>query len=175
MLRSSSLAGLWLLSACGGGGGGSSVAGDRFDLPARVAAEPIEIGPTSSVAELLVQLTGSPLPPPTLLELAIELPPALSLPASDRVRPATTLVDLDGDFVPGDAVGDRFVVLCGDAQNPAAVPLAAGPLFHLRLLPTNPRTVGTWPVVLRDLRAAASDGRSVPSGPDPVTVQVTIR
>jgi hypothetical protein len=30
-------------------------------------------------------------------------------------------------------------------------------------------------VVLRDLRAAASDGRSVPSGPDPVTVQVTIR
>jgi len=167
MLRASAGLASLLLAACGGGGAAVVVPGQT---PARLTAAGAEIGPFADSVEVLVQLAAVPADPVGLLQVAIELPPGLTLPATARLRPARDLVTLDGDMV-----GDRFVVTCGDARNVQAAPLTAGPLFWLRLQPTSPRQPGTWTVRLSGLRAAASAGAAVPAETNPATVAVVVR
>ena len=157
------------LGACSGGGGGGSPS-TPVATAASVLAEPIEIGPSVTVAAVTVSLTKRPEPAPVLLEAHIELPAALSLPTQDRLTPATPLITLDGDFV-----DNHFVVLCGDASNPNATILPNGDLFRLNVIPTPPRTPGTYTITLRNLRAATSNGNSVPLESETVSVAVTIR
>ncbi len=169
MLRRCSLLSLpCLVVACGGGGAAGTT--PPTTLTARLAAAAVDLGPAVQSADIVVQLASSPAEGPSLLEVAIELPPALTLPASDRLQAATALATLDGDFV-----GNRFVVLCGDAQNPAASTLAVGPLFRLRITPSLPRQVGTFTVRLHNLRAATRTGQPVPVETSPTVVDVTVR
>jgi hypothetical protein len=155
-------------AACGGGGGGGGAApvGDAT----RLAADAAEIAPAALATELLVRLARSPAVAPTLLELAVVLPPQLVLPAGARLQAAAPLANLDGDVV-----GNRFVVLCGDAQNEAAAPLAVGPLFRLRLQAASPRQPGEYTVRLESVRAASRTGEALPVDPAPVDVRVTVR
>lgn len=155
------------LAACGGGGGGSGVG---VAAPARLVVDAVDIAAGVTAADLVVRLDGTPEPQPALLEVAVELPPQLTLAANDRLVASRAVATLDGDWV-----GNRFVILCGDAQNASAAPLAPGALFRLRLVPTLPRQPGTWTVTLHDLRTAANDGTVAPAAGAPVTVAATIR
>jgi len=169
MLRSPSLLVLLVVAACGGGGGGTAPTPPSSG-PARLGANAIEIPAAASSAEVQVQLTVDSTPAPVLLELAVELPSGLTLPASDRLAASTALVTLDGDFV-----NQRFVVLCGDAQNKTAAPLASGPLFRLRVVPSTPRVPGTYTLRLLPRRAATQDGEAVAFDSTPTTVDVIVR
>ena len=137
--------------------------------PARLTAVDLEIPAAATGAELEVRLAAVPRPA-ALLAIEIELPNGLSLPPSDRLVPSTPLVTLDGDWQ-----NQRFVVLCGDAQNVAAAPLPIGPLFRLRLLANTPRTPGTYPVRLLARRASTSGGENVTVDTSPTTVNVIVR
>lgn len=154
------------LAACGGGGGAAAVAPVQTEV--RLEASALTI--TGASGELLVSLAQDVRTAPALLQVAIELPPQLQLPVDDRLSAARPLTTLDGDVV--DAA---FVVMCGDASNSAAEALDAGPLFRLRLLPTQPRTPGTYQVQLREVRAATSDGEAVAARSVPITVPVTLQ
>ncbi|MBL8754182.1 MAG: hypothetical protein JNK15_12850, partial [Planctomycetes bacterium] len=136
----------------------------------RLQAAPQTIGPAVTTVELVVDLASVPAAEPTLLQVAVELPPQLTFAASNRLLPARTLATLDGDFV--DA---RFVVMCGDAQNVPAAALGLGPLFKLRLQPTSPRVPGTWQVRLHHLRASTRDGQPVAVDPNPAVVDVVVQ
>jgi hypothetical protein len=157
---------LLLCSACGGGGGGGTPPSSN---PARLAADDLDLGPQTQSAELVVRLDDAPVLP-TLLQVAIELPSALVLPSADRLIAAAPVVTLDGEMQ-----DERFVVLCGDAQNPDASPMPRGPLFRLRLLTSTPRQPGTHAIRLHEVRAAAEDGTVIATDANPVTVNVTIR
>ena len=168
MLRRSWCVVLMALPACGGGGGGGVVV--PVATLAKLAADNVEIGPAAATADVLVRLASAPTLGPCLLEVKIELPPQLTLPTNDRLLGAVPLPMLDGDFVE-----DRFVVVCGDASNPNAAPLAVGPLFRLRIAPTSPRQPGIWRVHLHDLRGATRDGVAVPVEASPTVVDVIVR
>jgi hypothetical protein len=160
------------VAACGGGGG-SAPASVPGATAARLAAAAVEIGPAANAhGELEVRLEAVPSDGPCLLELAVDLPPAVTVPATDRLAPATPapLPTLDGDFV-----GAAFHVLCGDAANAAAAPLAVGPLFRLRLVAATPRQPGTHRVRLRPLRAATAPGAAAPFDVAPLDVDVVVR
>jgi len=158
---------LLLLAACGGGGGGTPVLPSE---PTRLLASDLDLGPAVTQGDLLVRLSTVPEPAPVLLQVAIELPPQLTLPVSDRLLAARPLPTLDGDFV-----GGRFVVVCGDAQNENAAPLLTGDLFRLRLQPTSPRQPGTYTVRLQQVRAASRSGEEVAAEPSVVSATVVIR
>jgi hypothetical protein len=170
MVRGSAfLALVVLLAACGGGGGGGPPV--QPASPLRIAVDDVEIGTAAGQVELTVQLIGRPTVAATLLEVAVELPAALSLPANNRLAAAAAISNLDGDFV-----GGRFVVLCGDAQNANAAALVEGPLFRLRVQPTSPRQPGSYPVRFVNLRGASRDGRDdVATDSSPITATVVIR
>jgi len=157
-----------ILAACGGGGG--SAVPPATAPSARLEAQPIEIGTTMTVADVTVALAQRPEPAPALLQARVTLPPELTLPAQDRLAPATPLVTLEGNLVGGD-----FLIVCGDASNQNAAPLPNGALFRLRVAPSVPRTPGTYTLTLRDLKAATIEGDDVPLVADAVTVAVTIR
>ncbi len=148
------------LAACGGGGGGGST--PQLSGPARVVAGPAEIPLGAASVDVLVELANVPSPPPALLQLAVEVPAGLALSPTNRLQAATDLVTLDGDFV-----GDRFVVVCGDARNAAAALLKVGPLFRLRVTPATPRVPGTHQLRLKELIAASRDGQT------PLAVETT--
>lgn len=158
---------LAVAAACGGGGATTT---SVVATTASLGADDVEIGTAAASADLLVRLVSVPAEAPCLLEVGVELPAALALPATGRLQAATALPNLDGDFV-----GDRFVVMCGDAQNAAAGPLAVGPLFRLRLLPSTPRQAGTYTVRLHNLRAATRHGDAVPVAATPAVIQVVVR
>lgn len=159
------------LAACGGGGGGGGGApGEPIATTARLDAASAELAPNATVTEIVVRLAGAPAAAPCLLELAVELPPALTLPPTERLAAIAPLATLDGDFV-----GERFVVLCGDAVNRDATALAIGPLFRLRVSASTPRLVGTHSLQLRPLRAATRDGAEVPVETAPTRVDVLVR
>ncbi len=159
---------LALAASCGGGGG--SVVVTPAGPTASLAAADVEIGPAVAAADVTVRLASSPELAPSLLQVAVALPPQLVLPANDRLQAAVPLATLDGGVV-----GDRFVVLCGDAHNPGAAPLALGPLFRLRLQPASPRQPGTYTVRFENVRAATRTGEAVPVDPAPVTATVVVR
>lgn len=167
MIRCLALSLLLLVPACGGGGGGTVV---PATVPVRLTAAPLDLGPATSEVELVVQIDAATTESPVLLQLAIELPPALAFAASDRLLPSANAATLDGELQ-----GNRLVVLCGDAQNPVANVLAKGPLFRVRLVTATPRQVGTHEVRLIELRAAAADGSRLPTDAAPTIVPVTLR
>lgn len=137
----------------------------------RIAAEAIEIGPGQSQGELLVRLVGTPAQGPALLEVAVELPSGLVLPAANRLAAATALPTLDGDFV-----ANRYVVLCGDAENSDAAILQPGDLFRLRVQPASPRTAGSYTVRFVSLRGASRNGiDDVLVDSAPLTTTVVVR
>lgn len=156
---------LLCLAACGGGGAVVT----SVQTKARLAAGDVVIPVGTDSAEVLVELAAAPDTPIRLLQVAVELPTGLALPAADRLLAAVPLVTLDGDVVDG-----RFVISCGDARNVAAAPLAAGRLFKLRLQTTTPRRPGTWTLRFVDLLAAAADGTAVPAETTPATVDVRV-
>ncbi|MGC3970440.1 MAG: hypothetical protein QM775_24825 [Pirellulales bacterium] len=169
MLRRSLPCPLLVFAACGGGGG--AVAPLPVSTAARLAAENVEIAPAATSADVVVRLAAVPAEAPRLLQVAVELPPGLVLPPSDRLQAIAAVSQLDGDFV-----GERFVIVCGDAQNPAAAPLAAGPLFRLRVAPTTPRAPGSYQLRFTDLRAASRDGQvPVPVAASPTEITVVVR
>ncbi len=158
-----------VLTACGGGGGGGPAVQPSTTL--RLGVADAEIGTGANEAELVVRLATVPTVAPTLLEVAIELPSALVLPATGRLAAATGLTNLDGDFV-----GNRFVVLCGDAQNANATSLQPGDLFRLRVQPASPRVPGTYTVRFLNLRGASRDGTAtVDADTTPITATVVVR
>jgi len=157
------------LAACGGGGGGGGTT-PPVTTSASLMAKAVEIPPAADGADITLSLTRGPDPAPVLLEAQIVLPAQLSLPADDRLTPATPLITLDGNFV-----DDAFVVVAGDATNQDAQPLPNGDLFRLRVTPTEPRTAGTYSVTIRDLRAATLEGDAVPLESETLSVDVTIR
>ncbi|MBX3464077.1 MAG: hypothetical protein KF830_12965 [Planctomycetes bacterium] len=159
---------LLFVPACGGGGGGGST--PPAALPVRLAAAPLDVGPATTAVDLVVELADATSIAPVLLQVAIELPPALALAPADRLQAIAGVPDLDGETKDG-----RFVVLCGDARNPAAAPLAKGPLFRLRLVTSTPRQLGVHQIRLRDLRAADSAGTNLAVDPAPALVAVTVR
>ncbi|MGB3965094.1 MAG: hypothetical protein WBO45_00070, partial [Planctomycetota bacterium] len=152
------------------GGGGGTVTPPPASGNARLAADAVEIGSAATVADVTVQLASAPAEGACLLQVAVELPPELTLPANDRLQAAQPLPTLDGDFAAG-----RFVVLCGDAQNVAAANLALGPLFRLRLTPASPRQPGTYTVRFVGLKASTRDGTAVPADTNPTVVSVIVR
>jgi hypothetical protein len=156
---------LFLLIACGGGGGSST---SPVGAPTRLAASAVELAPGATAAELTVTL-AEVTDAPTLLTVAFELPPALTIAASPLTA-AQPVPTLDGNLHDG-----RFVVVCGDARNKVAQPLQPGPLFRLRLATTSPRLLGTHTITLRNLTAARSDGSAANVEPNPTTVTVTVR
>jgi hypothetical protein len=160
---------IWLcVAACGGGGGGGAV---LPSAPTRLLATDLELGPTVNQGDVVVRLSSVPDPAPVLLQVAIEIPPQLALPSGgERLLAASPLVDLDGDFV-----GGRFVVMCGDARNANATPLAVGDLFRLRLQPSLPRQPGTYTVRLRQVLASSRDGAAVAAETDTISAVVTVR
>jgi hypothetical protein len=161
------LAAISALLGCGGSGGGSRVVDPPQLAAARLAAADLTLGPAPAEGELVVRLASAP-DAPSLLQVAIELPPELTLAPTDRLRAIAPVRDLDGDFVDG-----RFVVLCGDGQDQNAPALAPGDLFRVRLVPTLPRTPGTYAVRLVAARAATASGQPVPIG-DPAVANVTV-
>jgi len=165
MLRAPLVSSLLLLSACGGGGGSPSA----VSTPIRLSAAALEVAPTATSAELVVQLSEAPAPAPVLIEVAIELPPGLVL-TEDPLQAAQPAPTLDGGLVDG-----RYRVVCGDARNKSALPLQVGPLFRMRVTTAVPRQVGTYSITLRNLRAAQSNGEAVAVDPNPTVVSVTVR
>lgn len=155
------------LSACGGGGGGTVA---PVTVPVRLQADALDLGPSTSSAELVVRLASETTEAPVLVQATIELPPALTLAAVDRLLPVAALPTLDGEWRDG-----QFVVICGDAQNAVAAPLPRGPLFRVRLVATSPRQPGTYELRLIELRAAAADGTRLPIDTAPSVVSVTLR
>jgi hypothetical protein len=162
------LSSLLLLAACGGGGGGD--AAPPATQPMRLTATALDLGPATSSAELVVSLPDTPTGSPVLLQVAIELPPALVLAAGAPLQAATNLVHLEGEWHDG-----RYLVLCGDAQNRIAAPLPTGALFRLRLAAATPRQVGQHEIRLLDLRATDSVGTRLPVATDPLLIPVTVR
>ncbi|MGK0520495.1 MAG: hypothetical protein ACJAUC_003201 [Planctomycetota bacterium] len=156
------------LVACGGGGGGASV--PPAATTANVELQPVIIGAGQTVVDLTVSLAQRSEPGPALLQATLVLPPELSLPATERLAPATPVVTLDGDFT-----NSEFTILCGDASNQDAQPLPVGPLFQIRLMPTSPRQPGTYIVTLKNVRAATSSGSDVPLALTTLTATVTIQ
>jgi len=156
------------LVACGGGGGGGVAA--PITTTANVQLQPVVIGPGQTIGDLLVTLSDSPDSGLALLQGTLKLPPEIRLPASDRLSPSIPVVTLDGDFTGG---GD-FTVICGDATNQEAQPLPAGPLFEIRLLPSEPRQPGSYTVTLMNVRASTSAGDSVQLAQTTLTALVTI-
>jgi hypothetical protein len=156
------------LAACGGGG--SATVSPQASTEARLAAANVEIGPAATGVDLEVDLVSVPNQPPVLLQVAVELPAGLALPATDRLHAVAPLPDLAGDFK-----DNRFVVVAGDGHNVGAEPLAVGPLFRLRVVPATPRVPGTYTVRFTDLRAASRDGEApVPVTTVPTSVDVVV-
>jgi hypothetical protein len=169
MSRTLSCVALAVLAACGGGGGGGNPP-PPVNAALALAAADAEIGTGATTTELLVRLVAAPTVAPCLLEAAFELPPQLTMPANDRLAAAVPLVDLDGELD-----GARFRVLCGDAHNANASPLAVGPLFRLRVQAASPRVPGTYTVALRQVRAATREGVEVPVETAPTLATVIVR
>ncbi|MFT4840805.1 MAG: hypothetical protein ACI8UD_003324 [Planctomycetota bacterium] len=161
------------LVACGGGGGGASV--PPAATTANVELQPVIIGAGQTVVDLTVSLAQRSEPGPALLQATLVLPPELSLPATERLAPATPVVTLDGDFTNSELTNSEFTILCGDASNQDAQPLPVGPLFQIRLMPTSPRQPGTYIVTLKNVRAATSSGSDVPLALTTLTATVTIQ
>ncbi len=160
---------LLVLAACGGGGG--TVATLPVADATRLAADSVEIAANATETDLVVQLAQLPSTAPSLLQVALELPPQLTLAAANRLQGLASVPTRDGDFV-----GDRFLIVCGDARNADAATLVAGPLFRVRIATTNPRTPGSYSLRLTDLRAASRDGNGqVPLTTTPVECTVVVR
>ncbi len=158
---------LLLVPACGGSGGGTVT---QVSVPVSLQADALDLGPATSEAELVVRLAGDVAETPVLLQVEVELPPALLLAATNRLLPAASLVTLDGEVHEG-----RLRVICGDAQNPTAAPLAKGPLFRVRLVAATPRQPGTYAVRLSGLLAATAAGTRVAVATEATVVTVTLR
>lgn len=159
---------LLLLAACGGGGGGGVVT--PVTAPLALTAAPLDLGPATSEVELVVQLATDGGQAPVLLQVAIELPPALTLASGTRLLPARNLPTLDRELT-----SNQLLVVCGDAQNADAGPLAEGPLFRVRLVAATPRQVGTHAVRLTGLLASAADGSRLTVATEPAVVAVQLR
>jgi hypothetical protein len=159
---------LLLLTACGGGGGSGPVA--PLNTPLRLEADALDFAPAATTADLTVRLAGEPAQAPVVLQVAVELPPAMTLASGAKLTPARQLATLDGDIVDG-----RFLIVCGDAENVVAAPLGKGPLFRLRLATSTPRQPGTFAIRLVGLRASAAGGDVVTSETQPLSIPVTIR
>jgi hypothetical protein len=157
------------LVACGGGGGGGGGVAP-IATTANVQLKPVTIGPGQAIVDLTVSLVDRPALGPALLQGTLILPPELSLPTNGRLAPAIPVVTLDGDFT----TGNEFTVLCGDATNQDAQPLPVGPLFQIRLMPSEPRQLGTYTVTLDNVRASTSAGDSVQLALTTLTAIVTI-
>tara|TARA_R110002072_G_scaffold100429_2_gene221106 strand:- start:38024 stop:38515 length:492 start_codon:yes stop_codon:yes gene_type:complete len=157
------------LVACGGGGGGGATVPPGASA-ANLQLQPVTILAGQTIADLTVSLERRSEPGPALLQGMLSLPPELSLPATERLAPATPMVTLDGNFV-----GSEFAVLCGDASNQVAEPLPEGDLFRLRLMPTPPRRPGSYTVTFHDVRAATSAGGNVPLAVTTLTATVVIQ
>jgi len=168
-----------LLAGCGGGGGGGG--GTPPPPPpvgtsVRLVVADVEIPTSATSGEVVFELAEQPEQPTALLQLGVQLPPELTVaPVGGRLRNAGSVVTLDGDFVTDDGGVQRFVVLCGDADNLNVQPLQNGALFGLTLQPTTPRQPGTYTVTIDGIRASAADGGRVDVDANPVTLQVTIR
>ena len=166
MLRAALFPALLLFSACGGGGGG----GPTVTAAVRLAAVDIDLAASTTSAELAVSLVHQSTTAPAMLQVAIELPPALTVALGDPLSAAQPLITLKGELRNG-----RYLVVLGDDRNRDALPLANGPLFRLRLATTTPRQVGTFQITLRDLLAAQSGGAPADFDVNPATATVTIR
>lgn len=161
-------AGLLLLtSSCGGGGGGSGPAAGN---PARLAATGLVLAPTATTGELSVSLADLPATAPVLVQITIELPPALTVAATDPLVAVQPVERLDGN-----RKGNVYRVVCGDDRNPQGTPLQNGELFRLRLVATTPRQIGDHVILLREPILALSDGAAADTDPNPVTVTATVR
>jgi hypothetical protein len=156
-----------VLSACGGGGGGGPK--PPANVEARLDAPSLDLGPATTAAELAVALAFGGAAP-SLLEVAVELPPALVVAEGEPLLAAQPVHTLRGG-----SHDNHYRIVCGDAATRDGAPLAAGPLFRLRLATATPRQVGTFELVLRDLRAVASDGSAVAAATQPRVVTVTVR
>ncbi|MCR9247874.1 MAG: hypothetical protein NXI31_22830 [bacterium] len=154
------------IAGCGGGGGG----GGNVAPPARVASADLEIASNTTVAELAVAVTDLPTPPPALMEVVIDLPPALTVAPTDPLTKVQAVPTLAGN-----RRGNQFVVICGDDQNPTAATLTNGELFRLRLVVTAPRQPGTHEITLRDAILARGDGSEAATESAPQIVSVTVR
>jgi hypothetical protein len=147
---------LWLfacLPACGGGGSEATV------TPAlQLSLAGLTLPPAAAQGTVLVQVAIPPGSQPTLLECDVVVAPPLvrALPAG-ALQAAQPLPTLDGQETQA-----GFHVLCGDAQNPDARPLAGGALFRLVVEAASPRTPGEALVSLRNLRVVDAAGNAVP-------------
>lgn len=155
-----------LLAGCGGSGGGGSPAA----TPARLSTSAVEFAPSATTADLVVSLAQLPAPAPVLLQVAVELPPALTVAPADTLQPLQSVATLRGS-----KNGSRYVVVCGDDRSAAGAPLRTGALFRVRLLTTAPRQVGEHAITLRDVKLALGDGTEAASDPNPVVVTATVR
>jgi len=165
-MRAALLPAVLLFSACGGGGGG----GTSVAAPVRLSVPDLDLGPATTSAELLVQFAQPPATGTALLQVAIELPPALTIAPGAPLQPGQPLATLKGEMVSG-----RYLVVCGDDRNREALPLRTGLLFSLRLATTTPRQVGTFQITLRDLLAARSDSSNADGDVNPVVATVIVR
>jgi hypothetical protein len=117
-----------------------------------------------------VHFAQPPATAPALLQVAIELPPALTIAPGASLQPGQPLATLRGETVNG-----RYLVVCGDDRNREALPLQNGLLFSLRLATATPRQLGTFAITLRDLLAAKSDSSNADGDVNPVIATVTVR
>lgn len=155
-----------LLAACGGGNGDRAPAAGIDEV--RLVGAPTTIAAAEYDREVAVSLQLPAAAMPVLLAATLDVPAALTVLAPG-VRPASALADLE---LTGDLPTMR--VLAGDASNAQAAPLAAGPLFWLRVAPSLPRTPGTHRIAIRGLEAATRNGSLLPVAAAPAFVDVVI-
>lgn len=155
-----------LLAACGGGSGDRAPAAGVDEV--RLAGAPTTIAAAEYDREVAVSLQLPADVRPVVVAATLDVPSALTVLAPG-VRPAAALADLE---LAGDLPTVR--VLAGDASNAQATPLAAGPLFWLRIAPSLPRTPGTHRIAIRGLEAATRDGALLPVAAAPAYVDVVV-
>lgn len=155
-----------LLAACGGGNGDRAPAAGVDEV--RLAGAPTTIAAAEYDREVAVSLQLPADVRPIVVAATLDVPSALTVLAPG-VRPAAALADLE---LAGDLPTVR--VLAGDASNAQATPLAAGPLFWLRIAPSLPRTPGTHRIAIRGLEAATRDGALLPVAAAPAYVDVVV-
>lgn len=153
-------------AACGSGGGDPAPAATVDAV--RLDAAGATIGSAAYDIEIAVRLALPRDAQPVALAATIELPPELTALAPE-LRPAGALVELER----GGSLR-TLRVLAGDTQNVDAAPLAAGPLFWLRVAPSLPRTRGRHRLAIRDVDASTRTGERLPTASAPVYVDVVV-
>jgi hypothetical protein len=155
-----------LVPGCGGGGGAVAPAG----AAARLVAAATEIPAGVDAGWLEFTLADLPAAAPTLLQITLVLPAALTVAAAEPLQPLQAVPTLRGA-----SAGGAYRVVCGDDQNVAGQPLAAGALFRVRLAAAAPRQPGDHIVHLTDLVAATADGPAAAVTAVPSQVTIAIR